>query len=362
MSPYSDTAFSPAPLLALTIGDVAGVGPEIIVKAWNDFFDPKKSPASSPIVYGHPEILRREIEKANLPLEVIPLTQDEPLTPDDYAKRFGVGTIPCRKVCSDDLLDLIPAQIDPRAGDGAFRALNAAIDDALNKKVAAIVTAPLNKESLNLAGHHFPGHTEILASRCGVVDYAMMLYLGPDQNLVSPDGLAVVHVTLHTAMKTVFDQITQQSVREKCHLIRDFMKVIKHGKEPRIGVCALNCHNGENGLFGDEEIVTIRPAVQKAIQEGVLAAGPFPSDTLFLAAKEGAYDGIVAMIHDQGHIAVKMLGMHKAVNITLGLPIIRTSVAHGTAFDKVGTGTAKTTSLIEAVKVAVLLAKSRQEE
>ncbi|MDO5565347.1 MAG: 4-hydroxythreonine-4-phosphate dehydrogenase PdxA, partial [Planctomycetia bacterium] len=220
--------------------------------------------------------------------------------------------------------------------------------------VDAIVTAPLNKKSLNMAGHHYPGHTEILAARCGVSDYAMMLYLGHQDNVASPTGLAVVHVTLHTAMKNVFEQITRESVLEKCNLIRDFMLKIKES-EPRIGVCALNCHNGEEGLFGTEEIDVIRPAVEEAKRQGLLAEGPFPSDTLMVDAKNGKYDGIVAMIHDQGHIAVKLLGMHKAVNITLGLPIIRTSVAHGTAFDRAWQGTAQTSSMIEAVRVAIRL-------
>lgn len=348
------------PVLALTMGDPSGVGPEIIASAWPAFFS-DSLPASCPVVYGHPEVIERAASLSRSRLEIVEIAPNEPILPGSYRKSFGPNRVPCRRVCSDDALKSKIGQVDPLGGDASFVTLNAAIDDALNRKVAGIVTAPLNKESMNRAGHHFPGHTEILAHRCGVKDFAMMLYLGADENLVSPDGLAVVHVTLHTSMQNVFRQITGSSVRAKCHLIHDFMKIIKSGKEPTIGVCALNCHNGEGGLFGDEEIKRIAPAVRLLQKEGMNVAGPFPSDTLFLAAKNGQFDGIVAMIHDQGHIAVKLLGMHKAVNITLGLPIIRTSVAHGTAFDKAGAGTARTTSLIEAVRVAVLLAQAKRQ-
>lgn len=346
--------------LALTMGDPAGVGPEIIAHAWPLFFDRGRFPCFCPVVYGSGEVMARAGKMYHPDLTVETLPADDSLSAEQYAHRFGPKVMACREVCSPDGALAVPGTVDRRGGEAAFSALNAAIDAALAGRAAAIVTAPLNKESLNLAGHHFPGHTEILAHRCGVDDFAMMLYLGPDENLAGRDGLSVVHVTLHTAMKNVFEQITEKTVEEKIFLIRDFMRIMKHGADPAIGVCALNCHNGENGLFGREEIDVIAPAVARARAKGVNVSGPFPSDTLFLAAKEGAYDSIVAMIHDQGHIAVKLLGMHKAVNITLGLPIIRTSVAHGTAFDKVGKGTAKITSLLEAVRAALLLADARR--
>lgn len=349
-----------SPILALTMGDPSGVGPEIIASAWPSLFS-DALPPSCPVVYGHPEVIARAASLYRNRLEIIEVAPNVSISSADYHDTFGPNRIACRRVCSNDAVRSKIGQVDPLGGDAAFVTLNAAIDDALENKVAGIVTAPLNKESMNRAGHHFPGHTEILARRCGVKDFAMMLYLGADENLASPDGLAVVHVTLHTAMQNVFRQITRNSVRAKCRLIHDFMRIIKSGEEPAIGVCALNCHNGEGGLFGDEEIKKIAPAVRSLQKEGMNVAGPFPSDTLFLAAKNGQFDGIVAMIHDQGHIAVKLLGMHKAVNITLGLPIIRTSVAHGTAFDKAGTGTARTTSLIEAVRVAVLLAEAKRQ-
>ncbi|MDO5552590.1 MAG: 4-hydroxythreonine-4-phosphate dehydrogenase PdxA [Planctomycetia bacterium] len=344
------------PILGLTMGDPAGVGPEIIAAAWPGFFDGTEAiPSCRPVVYGHPDLIRRALALRKINATVTPIETLDAVQAD-YFRQFGPNNIPCLTACRDEACAVPDGQIDPRAGQAAYDCLVRAIDAAKSGVLDAIVTAPLNKKSLNLAGHNYPGHTEILADRCGVEDYAMMLYLGPGDYLVSPTGLAVVHVTLHTAMRNVFDQITQASVLAKCHLIRDFMWKIK-GSEPRIGVCSLNCHNGEEGLFGREELDIIRPAIDQAVRDGLDAHGTFPPDTLMLAARNGEFDGIVAMIHDQGHIAVKLMGMHRAVNITLGLPIIRTSVAHGTAFDRAWQGTAKITSLYEAVRVAVLLAR-----
>lgn len=350
-----------APVLVLTMGDPAGVGPEIIAGAWPGLFNCGKGgmPRCRPVVFGHPEIIRQGAVLRGVDAEIVELPSLEELDGFDYRRRFGPKRIPCVKTVPDSLLHFRRAEISAAGGEAAWLSLNRGIDAALAGRAAAIVTAPLNKKSLNLAGHHYPGHTEILAERCGVKNFGMMLYLGPGENLVSPTGLSVVHVTLHTAMKNVFDQITRKSVLEKIHLVRDFARIMK-GSEPVIGVCALNCHNGENGLFGDEEIRKIGPAVKKAVQEGLCAEGPFPSDTLMKAAQEGAYDGIVAMIHDQGHIAVKLMGMFRAVNVTLGLPIIRTSVAHGTAFDRAWQGTATTAGMFEAVRVAVKLANARK--
>ncbi|MBQ3389360.1 MAG: 4-hydroxythreonine-4-phosphate dehydrogenase PdxA [Thermoguttaceae bacterium] len=349
-----------SPLLALTMGDPAGVGPEIIAGAWPGLFvsGNKGVPPCRPVVFGHPEIIRRAAELRGVDAEVVPISSLGEAAGNGYRRRFGPKKIPCLQTVPNSLLDFTPASICRAGGEAAWLSLNRGIDAALSGEAAAIVTAPLNKKSLNMAGHHYPGHTEILAEKCGVENFAMMLYLGPGENLRSRTGLSVVHVTLHTAMRNVFAQITRKSVFEKICLIRDFARIMK-GKEPKIGVCALNCHNGENGLFGDEEIRKIAPAVKRAASEGFLAYGPFPSDTLMKAAQEGEYDGIVAMIHDQGHIAVKLMGMFRAVNVTLGLPIIRTSVAHGTAFDRAWKGTATTAGMFEAVRVAVKLAHAR---
>jgi 4-hydroxythreonine-4-phosphate dehydrogenase len=311
--------------IAITMGDPAGIGPEIIASAWKQL---QTLPDCRIIVYGHPEIMKRAATLRNV--------NDK---------------IECLNCCSDDVLEVTPGTIDARAGNAAYQAIIRAIDDAKSNAIDAIVTAPISKAALHLAGHCYPGHTEIFAEQCNVENYAMMLYLGAGENIKGQYGLAVVHVTLHTAMKSIFEQITTESVLAKIRLADGFMRKIK-SSTPRIGVCSLNPHAGEEGLFGDEEIRIIQPAIKQAAEEGLQAFGPQPADTIMLDAKDGKYDAIVAMFHDQGHIALKLLGMYRAVNITLGLPIIRTSVAHGTAFDKAWKGTADPSSLIEAVHVA----------
>ena len=276
----------------------------------------------------------------------------------------NVGTeIDCLACCSDDVLEVPPGTIDPRSGRGAYLSIIRAIEDAKRNAVDAVVTAPIHKAALHLAGYHYPGHTEIFAEQCGVEDYAMMLYLGTEYTgtggaappVLGQYGLAVVHVTLHTAMKKIFEQITIDSVLAKIRLADRFMRRLigSNNRPPRIGVCSLNPHAGEEGLFGDEEIRIIQPAIRLATAEGMQVEGPKPADTIMIDAKNGKYDAVAAMFHDQGHIALKLLGMYRAVNITLGLPIVRTSVAHGTAFDKAWQGIADPGSLIEAVRVAL---------
>jgi len=186
----------------------------------------------------------------------------------------------------------------------------------------------------------------------------MMLYLGPDHVIRGPAGLGVVHVTLHMALREVFGALSTDEVLRKIRLADGALRELKQAA-PRIGVCALNPHAGEFGLFGDEETTLIRPAVERAVEEGLLVSGPLPADTLMPQARDGAYDAVVAMYHDQGHIALKLLGMHRAVNVTLGLPIVRTSVAHGTAFDLAWQGRADSGSMVEALRVAALLAARR---
>ncbi len=332
------------------MGDAAGIGPEIIVGAWPDIV--RKIPCR-PLVYGHPEILRRAAGLKRNGVEILKIASVNELTETALPPR-SAAVLPCLCCGDDSVTEVRPGTIDARAGDAAFKAINTAIDDALAGTIDAVVTAPIHKGALNLAGYHYPGHTEIFAERCGIHDFAMMLYLGPGENLISPNGLAVVHVTLHTAMRSIFDLITVDSVAAKAHLADGFMRKVigKSARKPRIGVCSLNPHAGENGLFGTEEIEVIRPGIEKAKVDGLDIEGPFPADTIMIDAKNGRYDAIVAMFHDQGHIALKLLGMHRAVNVTLGLPIIRTSVAHGTAFDRAWQGIAETGSLFEAIRVA----------
>ena len=213
-----------------------------------------------------------------------------------------------------------------------------------------------------------PGHTEILAERCGVPDHAMMLYLAADAMNTPGDavatsrpGLGVVHVTLHVALRQVFDLLSIEAVSSKIKLADRAMRPLTGGRQPRIAASSLNPHAGENGLFGDEEIRIIGPAVAAMKAQGFDVQGPFPNDTLYHHALSGAYDAVVAMYHDQGHIALKTVGFRRAVNVTLGLPIIRTSVAHGTAFDIAWQGVADPSSLIEAVRVAARLVAGRDQ-
>jgi 4-phospho-D-threonate 3-dehydrogenase / 4-phospho-D-erythronate 3-dehydrogenase len=355
------------------MGDPAGIGPEIIVGAWTEtvVYD-----WCRPLVLGHPDILRRAVRLWQTGIEVVEIESPQEAKPSP-------DVIPCIACVSSEALDVKPGTLDARAGQAAYDAVYAAIQLALSGQVDAITTAPLQKEALHRAGHEYPGHTELLAHVCGVDDYAMMLYLGPDDEVLSPAGLAVVHVTLHTALRNVFGQLTQEAILAKARLADRFMAQLmrplggssseptRHRRKtdamriadtrPRIGICSLNPHGGEGGLFGDEELRIIRPAVERGLAEGLRLEGPLPTDTLMVHARDGRFDAVVAMYHDQGHIALKLLGMHRAVNVTLGLPIVRTSVAHGTAFDIAWKRQAETGSMIEALRVASRLATAKKE-
>jgi len=355
------------------MGDPAGIGPEIIVGAWTETV---VHDWCRPLVVGHPEIIRRAVRLWQTGVEVKEIESPEQARPSP-------DVIPCIPCGSADALDVAPGTLDARAGQAAYDAVVMAIRLALAGQVDAITTAPLQKEALHRAGHEYPGHTELLAHVCGVNDYAMMLYMGPSEDVLSPAGLAVVHVTLHTAMRNVFAELTEEAILAKARLADRFMTRLMRpaagrtasqtphrrksdalriaDSRPRIGVCSLNPHGGEGGLFGDEELRIIRPAVERGLAEGLRLEGPLPTDTLMVRARDGRFDAVVAMYHDQGHIALKLLGMHRAVNVTLGLPIIRTSVAHGTAFDIAWKRQAETGSMIEALHVASRLAAGRDE-
>ena len=341
------------PLVAITMGDPAGVGPETIVGAWADpvFHDHCRA-----VVVGHPEILRRAAGLLAADVTIVEVGSPGEVEP---ASR----TLPCLAAVADEALEIRPATVDPRAGQAAYDALVAAVELALAGRVDAVTTAPLNKWSLHAAGHSYPGHTELLAERCGADDVAMMLYLAPGEWVRGRAGLGVVHVTLHTALGDVCRRLTHQGILVKARLadaaMRAMLPEVGLDRPPRIGVCALNPHAGEQGLFGDEEERIILPAVEQALAEDISIVGPLPADTLLVRAAAGDFDAVVAMYHDQGHIPLKLLGMHRAVNITLGLPIVRTSVAHGTAFDLAWQGRAETSSMLEAVRVASQLARQR---
>jgi len=244
-----------------------------------------------------------------------------------------------------------PGQVSGQAGLAAYEFLCTAIDLTVAGEADAIVTCPLHKEGLRAARLPYPGHTEILAERTGTRDFGMALYARSPE---LPKGLAVVHVTLHMGLAEVFGELSTQTVLEKIRLLDGLLRRLDYPR-PRLGVAALNPHAGDGGLFGDEEARIIQPALRQAQEAGFQVSGPWPSDTLFVRARKGDFDGIVAMYHDQGHIAMKLLGGLHAVNISVGLPIVRTSVAHGTAYDIAGKGIADPASLIEAARVAAQL-------
>jgi 4-hydroxythreonine-4-phosphate dehydrogenase len=333
------------PRVALTMGDVAGIGPEVIARA---IADPRLAEWCRPIVIGHPEILQRALNQTHLSVQIQAIAGIDEAVPDPTV-------IPVFNPGNDSVLDIALGQLDERAGQAAYDYLVAATRAAIRAEIDAITTAPLNKAALHLAGLHYPGHTEILAEECGVTDFGMMLYLPHGGRIQAPHGLGVVHVTLHTSIRSVPDLISTAAVREKIDLISGYMQRIGCAT-PRIAVCALNPHAGEHGLFGDEEIRLIAPAVHAAQAAGINVQGPLPADTLMKRAVAGEFDAVVAMYHDQGHIALKLIGFDTAVNVTLGLPIVRTSPSHGTAFDIAGKNQADAAGLLQAVRIASLLA------
>ncbi|HYV38301.1 MAG TPA: 4-hydroxythreonine-4-phosphate dehydrogenase PdxA [Gemmataceae bacterium] len=334
-----------SPLLLLTMGDVAGIGPEIIARAWPDLHA-----LCQPVVVGDAGWMRQALRLTASSAEVQLLTKLG-------ESRSTPNVVPVLQASKVKLDGVVPGKVSAAAGQAAYDFLCRAIDETLAGRAAGIVTLPLHKEGLHAAGVPHPGHTEILAERTGTQHFGMMLYArGPKL----PHGLGVVHVTLHMALHDIFRHITTSAVLEKIRLLDDMMKRLC-GRQPRLGVAALNPHASDGGLFGDEEVRLIVPAVQTAQAEGIAVSGPWPSDTLFVRAAGSEFDGIVAMYHDQGHIALKLLGGLHAVNVTVGLPLVRTSVAHGTAYDIVGKGIADPTSLIEAVRVAALLCNGLEQ-
>src|SRR5207249_2822921 len=245
--------------------------------------------------------------------------------------RPSPGVVPCLAATDQDLRGIRPGVVSAAAGRASYDFLCSAIDATLAGAADAIVTCPLHKEGLHAAGVPHPGHTEILAERTGAKRHAMLLY---------GDGVTVAHVTLHMALRDVFAHLRPETVRATIDLLDGILPKLLEGRRPRIGVCALNPHASDGGLFGNEEARIIAPAVAAARRDGIDATGPIPSDALWVRAAAGEFDGVVAMYHDQGHIAMKMRSGKRAVNITAGLPIVRTSVAHGTAYDIAGRGVA----------------------
>lgn len=333
------------PRLLITMGDVAGVGPEIIARAWPDLL-----PLCRPVVVGDIEWMRRGLRQAGVTADIQPITHVADAT--SSANRIAV-----LQGSDQDLADVQAGEIGAAAGRAAYDFLCTAIDLTMQGEADGIVTCPLHKEGLHAGGIDFPGHTEILAARTNSPAHGMMLWARNDK---LPHGLGIVHVTLHMALHDVFAHISTESVLEKARLL-DRMLHRLIGRAPKLAIAALNPHASDGGLFGHEEREFIEPAVRQVQTEGLLAKGPISSDTLFSRAQRGEFDGVVAMYHDQGHIPLKLLAGLDAVNITVGLPIVRTSVAHGTAYDIAGKGLADPKSLIEAARVAAKLASTSSQ-
>ncbi len=321
------------------MGDAAGVGPEIIDKALakKEFYK-----IARPIVIGDASVIEDALKVAKVKVDINSIK-------DISEAKYEHGTIEVIDLKNIRLSELKMGQVQAMAGKASVKYVEKAVEMALKNKIDAIVTAPLNKESMNLAGYDYAGHTEILAHLTKTKDYAMMLVAGQ---------LRVIHVTTHVSMRDACELIKKERVLTTIRLTDEVTR--KMGVEtPKIAVSGFNPHAGESGLFGNEEIEEITPAIESAKKNNINVIGPMPPDTVFLRASRGEYDAVVAMYHDQGHIPVKMLGFESGINVTIGLPIIRTSVDHGTAYRRAGLrlGTGDPTSLEEAMKLAVQMAK-----
>ncbi|MBC7233063.1 MAG: 4-hydroxythreonine-4-phosphate dehydrogenase PdxA [Chloroflexi bacterium] len=326
------------PILGVTMGDASGAGPEIVVKALTQS---QVRGLCRPIVIGDAAAFRQaaRIVGSSVPIRAIHRVSEA---------TFDADVIEVIDLHNIDLSRLEYAKVDAMTGQAAYECVVKAVELALAGEIAAIVTSALHKEALNLAGHHFAGHTELLAHLCGVKSVTMLLVAG---------DFRVSHVSTHIPLREAIHWVKKERIVEVTRLTHDALQRLGIA-QPRLAVAGLNPHAGESGLFGDEEEREIRPAVEVARAQGMDVSGPISPDTVFYRMKEGQFDAVVAMYHDQGHIPVKVLAFEQGVNVTLGLPIIRTSVDHGTAFDKAGKGTAQPTSMIEALKLAARMAST----
>jgi len=324
------------PIIGITMGDGAGIGPEIIVKSLQD---QDLARIGRYVVIGDRQRLAAAARICRLDPELRSIShpKDSTFVPG-VIDVIEVGQLPA---------DLPFGELSPVAGEGAYQYVARATELALTGAIQAICTAPLNKEALHLAGHIYPGHTELLADLTDVAEVSMLL---------ASDRLRVIHVTTHVGLLDAVERIEPGLVERT--IVRGHQTLVDSGiPRPVIAVCGINPHAGENGLFGrGEEAEKVVPAILAAQARGIDARGPLPADTVFFRAMRGDFDLIVAMYHDQGHGPVKVLGLDTGVNITVGLPVIRTSVDHGTAFDIAGTGTADETSMVSALRQAAALA------
>ena len=304
------------PTLAISAGDPAGVGPEVTVKA---LAQPEVRELAQLVVAGDPAQLAQVARDLGLPA-------------------------PERVEAAGDAAGVEPGRLSAAGGHAAVAAVRRAVELVRSGAASALVTGPINKEALRLAGYPWPGHTEMLAELCGVPEVRMLLV---------SERLRVCHVTTHRSLRSAIEAVTRERVLETIRMTQAGAGRLGFAT-PRIAVAGLNPHAGEGGLFGDEEIREIAPAVEDARRDGINASGPWPADTLFWRAAGGEFDFVVAMYHDQGHVPVKLAGFDEGVNVTLGLPFLRTSVDHGTAFDIAGQGRARWQSMAAAIRVAAL--------
>lgn len=341
------------PILAITMGDPAGIGPEIVARALSRKETYQKC---RPVVTGDAAVINQAVHLLGLDFTINAVDKISDA-------KFEYGIIDVFDLHCVDMSSFRFGEVQAQCGHAAFLAIKKAIDLAMADEVDGTVTAPLNKEALNLAGHHFDGHTEMYATFTNTKKYAMLL---------ADEFLRVIHVSTHVPLRKACDLVKKARVIEVTELIDDACR--QFGIEnPRIGIAGLNPHSSDNGLFGDEEALEITPAVEELRQRGFNVMGPVPPDTLFAKAKCGQFDGCVAMYHDQGHIPFKVVGFNwnqetgrmdsvKGVNITLGLPIIRVSVDHGTAFDVAGKGIASDDALMLSIDYATKMAINRKNQ
>jgi 4-hydroxythreonine-4-phosphate dehydrogenase len=325
--------------IGITMGDPSGIGPEVILKSFKN----SEIRSNRIIVIGDYNVMLAAYNM--LKIESYKLNRVNDVTECIYSHEL-LNILDLHLI---DMNELQPGMVQAVAGSAAFECIRKAVDLAVNKDIDAIVTAPLNKEALHLAGHNYPGHTEILAYLTGTTDYAMLLY---------DKKLSVIHVSTHVSLLEAIRGLRRERIEKVIELANDTMIRIC-GAKPRIAVAGINPHAGENGLFGNEEIKEIIPAVKNMKVKGINVEGPFPPDTIFLQTVQGKYDVVVAMYHDQGHIPLKLIGFDSGVNVSAGLPFIRTSVDHGTAFEIAWQGKANEESMIEAIKLSIKLARDK---
>jgi 4-hydroxythreonine-4-phosphate dehydrogenase len=340
--------------LAITMGDPGGVGPEIILKGLSF---PEVRKCCVPVVIGDAVVMEAALRLLDRPEKLrIIRSPEEAIHKVNTVELIDSGTRPTSSASSSEFKrggsrvffqwkSFIKNRPTEKGGRASAACIEKAVEFALNGLVDGIVTAPISKEALKMAGITWPGHTEMLADMTNTAEYAMMLIGGP---------LRVILVTIHTALKDVPDLITKKRIVKTLHLAKKACDMLGLAN-PRIAVAGLNPHAGEAGLFGDEEIKKIIPAVKSAVKEGIPASGPYPPDTVFHMAYKGDVDIVVCMYHDQGLIPLKMIAFDKGVNITIGLPFVRTSPDHGTAYDIAWKGAANPSSMVEAIKLAARL-------